>query len=264
MILKSFRVCDYKSITDSSAVEVEPKVTCLVGKNESGKTAALEALFRLNPVSTGHRTTFEGLYDFPRNRWAIEKAEVPGKTPISATLELQDEELDAITAELGEGVLRDATFTISRHYDNRLFWSLGVNERARIEHLIEHHGAKAGIAEGANTFAVLRGKLEAMSQRSEATEAVLAAITGAEPWREVSKIVTRTLPRFLYFDEYNSLPGTVNIAELERTEEEDLTPGMRTALSLLRLAGVQLRGFHRGELRGSQSRAGGRCQRNHH
>ena len=239
MILKSFRVYDYKSITDSSTVDVEPKVTCLVGKNESGKTAALEALFRLNPVPTGHRTIFEGLYDFPRNRWAIEKADVPGKAAITATLELEDNEVNAIAAELGQGVLRDATFTLSRHYDNRHFWGLRVSERARIDHLIEQHGAKAGIAEGIDTFAALRPKLEAMSQRSEATEAVLAAITDAEPWREVSEIVTRTLPRFLYFDEYNSLPGTVNIAELQRTEEGDLTPGMRTALSLLRLAGVE-------------------------
>ena len=73
MILKSFQVRDYKSITDSTEVAVEPLVTCLVGKNESGKTAALEALFRLRPVPTGHRTTFEGLYDFPRNRWAMEE-----------------------------------------------------------------------------------------------------------------------------------------------------------------------------------------------
>jgi hypothetical protein len=59
VILKSFHVHDYKSITDSGLVEVEPDVTCLVGKNESGKTASLEALYRLKPLATGHKMTFE-------------------------------------------------------------------------------------------------------------------------------------------------------------------------------------------------------------
>jgi recombinational DNA repair ATPase RecF len=47
-------VRDYKSITDSGGVPFSPAVTCLVGKNESGKTAFLEATYRWNPVPTGH------------------------------------------------------------------------------------------------------------------------------------------------------------------------------------------------------------------
>jgi predicted ATPase len=238
MILKSFQVRDYKSITDSDLVEVEPGVTCLVGKNESGKTAALEALFRVHPLATGHRTNFEGLYDFPRNRWAMEKAQVPGKNPIEVTLKLDAAEMGAIAAELGQGVLTDPEFTISRHYDNRQFWTLKVDERARINHLIEQFGAKVGVAEGAKTILQLRQKLEAAPQRAEATEQLFQAISDLEVWREVSKIVERTLPQFLYFDEYSTLPGRVNIAELQGTEPENLMPGMRTALALLRLAGV--------------------------
>ena len=55
MRLVSARVRDYKSITDSGEVAVEEDVTCLVGKNESGKTAVLEALYRLNPIPAEHR-----------------------------------------------------------------------------------------------------------------------------------------------------------------------------------------------------------------
>ena len=44
MFLKSAHVKQYKSITDSGPVEFDREVSCLVGKNESGKTAFLEAL----------------------------------------------------------------------------------------------------------------------------------------------------------------------------------------------------------------------------
>ena len=49
MKLASIHVREYKCIRDSNPFAVGD-VTCLVGKNESGKTALLEAIYRLNPV----------------------------------------------------------------------------------------------------------------------------------------------------------------------------------------------------------------------
>jgi len=48
MKLISSRIRDYKCIEDSDRFTIGP-VTCLVGKNEAGKTAILEALHKLNP-----------------------------------------------------------------------------------------------------------------------------------------------------------------------------------------------------------------------
>ena len=50
MRMTRFHVQKYRNTLDSTVIEIEPDVTCLVGKNEAGKTAALEALYRLNPV----------------------------------------------------------------------------------------------------------------------------------------------------------------------------------------------------------------------
>lgn len=50
MELKSFQVHNFRNIVDSGEVEVDENVTCLVGKNEAGKSALLEALYLLNPI----------------------------------------------------------------------------------------------------------------------------------------------------------------------------------------------------------------------
>jgi recombinational DNA repair ATPase RecF len=50
MRLKPVHVKLFRHILDSSEVEIQPDVTCIVGRNESGKAAFLEALRRLNPA----------------------------------------------------------------------------------------------------------------------------------------------------------------------------------------------------------------------
>ena len=48
MKLARVHVTEFQSVRDSGAFEIGD-ITCLVGKNESGKTAILQALYRLNP-----------------------------------------------------------------------------------------------------------------------------------------------------------------------------------------------------------------------
>ena len=50
MKLSQARVVNYRSIDDSSWVKVDD-VTALVGKNESGKTAFLQAIRKINSIS---------------------------------------------------------------------------------------------------------------------------------------------------------------------------------------------------------------------
>ena len=45
MKLKQYEVREFKSIWRSGPIELDDNVTCLVGKNEAGKTALLTALY---------------------------------------------------------------------------------------------------------------------------------------------------------------------------------------------------------------------------
>ena len=52
----------YRSIEEATSFRVEADVTCLVGKNESGKTATLQALYKSRPIAT---SKFDDGLDYP-------------------------------------------------------------------------------------------------------------------------------------------------------------------------------------------------------
>ena len=55
--------------------------------------------------------------------------------------------------------------------------------------------------------------------------------------RTVANALKARVPRFFYFSEYSYLPGRVALGQLLGKNRENLSPGDRTALSLLELAG---------------------------
>src|SRR4029453_17855945 len=56
---------------------------------------------------------------------------------------------------------------------------------------------------------------------------------------ELGAFLAGRLPRFLYFDAFSVMPGRASIPRLQATPEAQLTPGERTVLALLRVAGVE-------------------------
>ena len=50
MKLREYTVREFRSIWDSGSIKVDDQTTCLVGKNEAGKTTLLTALYRTNPI----------------------------------------------------------------------------------------------------------------------------------------------------------------------------------------------------------------------
>ena len=130
MELVRARVTNYKSIDDSGWVSID-KVTCLVGKNESGKTAFLQALTRLNPVR-GANGDFD-IKDYPRKGYARYKrahAERPAIV-VSAEFHLSTDDVDAVDAAMGQSVLASSTVVVHKDYSNGLAWDIELSEQAR-------------------------------------------------------------------------------------------------------------------------------------
>lgn len=117
MRLRSARVKDYKSINDTGIFEVERDKTILVGINESGKSAILQALQQLNPPKEVE--ALDPLRDYPRLRYNdIDKGRVnPGDVlVVCATFDLEPEDLEILAPEIRGNI---TGFQVRRYLDNR-------------------------------------------------------------------------------------------------------------------------------------------------
>ena len=261
MILRSIRVRRYKNILDSGEVEMQRDITCLVGKNESGKSALLQALYRLNPVPTGHPEAFVGLRDYPRREYARDRESIAQRCPIAATFELEDEDVRVVEEAWGPRALSSRSVTVARSYDNRLVWELGAErpdpaafeagegppaEMAAVEaagETMEADGSSAGDAPSWDERLAALGfdddapGSEPAGDGGEAGDLSLSSVGEEGPGRDVRDLLEERLPRFLYFDEYSLMPGRLSVPHA-CTAGDGLTPGERSALSLIRLAGV--------------------------
>lgn len=82
MRLVQVQVQNFQSVRDSQPFNISD-LTCLVGKNEAGKTAILKALYRLNPIDA-HESEFSVTADYPRNEVSSYKSDVAtGKGSVS-------------------------------------------------------------------------------------------------------------------------------------------------------------------------------------
>lgn len=247
MILKSFQVRRYKNVTCSGEVAIRDDVTCLVGKNESGKSALLQALYRLNPQPTGHPESFVGLRDYPRRHYGHDRERVPAACPVTATFELDDEDVHAVEGAHGPGVLASRIVTVAKSYENEFTWEIECNAKRLVELALDSVGLDASIAQGVDTREDLLAKLHSMKPREEDPERLLRLRQGMDVRAGIERTMEALLPRFLYFDEYSVMSGRVSVPRLRGADREDLTPGEVTTLSLMRLANVDLEEFTREE-----------------
>jgi predicted ATPase len=120
MFLKKVRVTKYRSIRDSGWFDVEEGKTILIGPNEAGKTALLEAIQRINPP-VGTRG-FDPLRDYPRSDFdEINSGSVrPGDvTVVEGHFGLDPEDKEALEPEF-----RDCEYAFGRKLDNNSWHKL--------------------------------------------------------------------------------------------------------------------------------------------
>ena len=250
MKLLRARVQNYKSIDDSGWVDAD-QVTCLVGKNESGKTAWVQALCKLNPVA-GQPGKFDYEIEYPRKRLQPYKR-VHDSEPavvIEAEFELTDQQVAAVEEQFGDGALTARTVTLTKRYDNITTWSIPYDEQAIVKHLVADAELPAATA---NELAKLprvfdlRQRLTALATEPPQAAELLAVI---EAWRgsSIANAIIDALqpgmPRFFYFDDYSTMGGRIAIGALkERRDADQLTEADRTFLALLELVGEELEEF---------------------
>ena len=242
------KVTNYRSIDDSGWVSLD-NVTCLVGKNESGKTAFLQALRRLNPVG-GANGNFD-IRDYPRKGYVRYKRrhDTEPATVIQAEFELTTDELTEIESRFGPGVVKSPTVAASKNYKNQRSWQVDIDESAVVKHVISTADLPQEIqqyVEDATEWDDLHSRLQALEVKPPAVEQLLAELPERFSTDLRQQIILehleRYLPEFVYFDNYSTMRGRISIQDIKerRLEPDELDDADRTFLALLSLVGADL------------------------
>lgn len=239
----------YRSIEDGSSFTVERDVTSLVGKNESGKSAVLQALYKSNPIERSAK--FDVGLDYPTTKARERKG--GAKIDVTAlTYELDDKDIAAVEAILGPNSVGSASVSVTTgyNYNGGSTWSVRIDQGAVIAYLSQDIELPASDQIRLAKATKVASFLDVLSSVEAATAAVTAAISTIESWRESDPeyaaidILTKRRPKFVYFDDYDSMPGRVSIPDLVAKRDADtLTRSEQAVVSLLDAAGAELEDF---------------------
>lgn len=128
MKLKSVQTMNYKCIEDCTPFQVRP-VTCLVGKNEAGKTSVLESLHKLNPDVEG-MGNFDVLLEYPRRRRKEyqRRADTDPDDALITKWELDEKDVEALRVIFGPDVVRPGIVEIRKGYYEGRKWTFEGRE----------------------------------------------------------------------------------------------------------------------------------------
>lgn len=248
MKLKKVRIQNFKSIEDSGEFSVGD-LTCLAGKNESGKTAILQALRRLNPVEASENS-FDHTMEFPRSR-LHESGDGAGQRVLTTKWELDDSDVAAVEAKVGAGAMSNRTVWVHKAYGQTGgTWSVELDEKQVIAALVARGEELTAPATERVSKQKTLAELRAMvaQQGDKATNGEKRLIVLAEEFRKgdpdlaAIDVLHERMPKFLYFATYESMPGRVAVEDLiARTATPDeLDQEDRIFLALLALARTSL------------------------
>ena len=247
MKLISARVTNFRCVEDSEEFGLD-QVTCLVGKNESGKTSLLKALYGINPWTSSDRG-FDKERDYPRRylldyeqRHDGEEAEI-----VVVRWKLDQDDKAALDEIFGETARHIDEFTTTRRYEaTSNTWLIGIDEAKVTRHLLETSGLHAEeLAElnGVQTVKDLKAALATpkserhtallnrLNQHFKREDAVLAVIDLLNP----------RMPKFLYFSQYQRMDGQVSLeAIVQKKSNKTLSADDNVFIALCDLVGVPI------------------------
>ena len=234
--LKNVVINKYKSFLEKQEIEIEDGVTRIVGKNESGKTALLEAMAKFNYFDSKDKTfTFNSTNDYPRGELKRYQQEYPNEDfdVITCTFELSDDLLNQISEDVGKEVFTSKSIIVAKTYNNiKRFYNVSTNTKKFIEQFLQNYTLEDSMKQElikSNSLEELAEKLKEIEELTDAykelkTKYIDSPKTDSEDKLVsyiISEYINPNLPEFLYFDEYYSLPGTINLQKFSSGQVDD-------------------------------------------
>jgi len=260
MKLEKCRIQNYRSITDSGWVDFDD-IAVIVGRNESGKTSFLKALWRLNPY---HDTGYDIDREWPSGR---RKEKSPDKVVVDAVFSFNDEEQKTI-ASIHESAKGISSVEITRNYageyshvfspktpdtEHQVSWVAdlmnaqlaelpdGFSDHFQSQYsdafasLLEEIRNDGGSDRALEGLAELKGQLSAFrapgnpqqQQDQNALPPLNESIGGviseieSTPLMRVVDYVHKIMPTFIYMDDYRTFVGSAQLDEVQRHRDAE-------------------------------------------
>lgn len=257
MLLVSAKIGPFRSMGMVQTIAIDPEVTVFVGMNEAGKTVILKALEK--SADALQQEGFDVVEDYPRKDLTtyLKKHKSEPSAVTVLTYGLDDDEVSFINSKLGTSIPSGFAFTISHKYDGEFTIDMSVDEEPVVKAITQDLSTDAAARlDGIRTLREIPTKLIG-AQLTASDQAVLDALNvriNATTWptvveHEVWLLLSARTPKFLYFSDYDLLPGKMNLAELAQRVEQAkndpkaLQPRHRSVLALLRMADVAVTDF---------------------
>lgn len=256
MFLVKAAVGPFRSINITQSLVIDSEVTVLVGMNEAGKTVLLKAFERSRDALDLEK--FDPIEDYPRrdlSTYLKRHAADPDAATV-LTYSLTADEIAEIKEEFGATVPADFEFSVTHRYDNKIVIGLAVDESSAIKAFSALlTGEPAAAASKAKSLRNIPEVLSAVSLTDEDKVQLAALVTrinaAGKGWSsvlswEIWKHLELLVPRFLYFSDYDLLPGKLNLNDLAQRIEQAkanpkiLEPKYRAVQALLRMADVSV------------------------
>lgn len=253
MLLKKVTIHKYKSFLTEQSYTVEDRITRIVGKNESGKTALLEALAKSNYFEDNADFQFDKDLDYPRSEFIKAKNENPAV--LTCEYELSDEDVESVEDEYGEGIISKQTFSLTSYYDNtRKTTGVAVDFNVFKNWLITSFDVGDQGQELLRSVASFSA-LEDVVSENETTPGMKEIQTelnkikkGAGKWENPLEgyiyltYISPAVPKLWYFSDYFSLPCRINLNEFATGKPTGSLSSeeFKIAKALFELSGLQL------------------------
>lgn len=246
MKLVKVQVTNFRSVEDSEAFEIG-KMTCLVGKNEAGKTAILKAIHGVSPTDD---FAYDRTRDYPRRYLSkFDERHGDGRSPVAKTTWCcDDDDVFAVEEYLGEEVLNNREVEVTSYIGHKTnTWGICIDEKKCLDNLVIRHGLKGKdkvMLSSANNTQDAFNILQSQIDRSASQDALMQTL---DEFRDKSAklaaldLLNERMPKFFYTSHFERMSGEVSLNKLATDKQnKTVSIGDRIFLDFLEYAGTTI------------------------
>jgi len=253
MKLISVHITDFRSIEDSNQFEISD-LTCLVGKNEAGKTAILQALYGVKPFGNFE---YDKIRDYPRRYLSrFDERHPDGISKVIETgWELYETDTRLISDRFGKEALKSSEIKVSRYIGtDTSYWTITHDGKACLNHLIHKYSLDAveqnSLKDAKNAKDAIAA-LSALSTLSDKHQKLLDELSGLNDHSFSStmiKILSPVMPKFFYTSHFDRMSGEISINKIQADiQQNSISQADKIFLDFLEYAGTSIE-----ELKGAE------------